>query len=232
MSWQKSFELKEFDDCWRISPVRLYEGYGTVELQKDLLDKGRKKNFSKWLSFTQAAVSKGEFHVGSSSMHYSWIDLLCENEGHPLHGKNIEQVRQFVEQHLQRPLITLTKTTYRPFPYYDSFMHIQGSVRYEQPEHLFGRDGSLRNLWDAERMCAAFFGHEDSKRVNRVSSWLSQKETYLSREHSKPSKSSHENTVCLYIGQADFHISINSPSQSCSFPAFGMRIRGLREVNY
>jgi len=231
MPWQKSFQLRDFENFWRISPVQLHNGYGALEVQKSLLDEGRKKTFPEWENYTQAAIRRDEFYVGSSPMHYALIDLLCENEDHPVYGGATEKIREFLEIQAQRSLLTLSKTTYRPFPYPDSATHIQGTQKYEEPEHLFGSSGPLARLWDADRMCTALFGKEDAKRVIKVNHWFSQKDTYLAREHDKP-KTSHEKAVCFIAGPNGFHIGINCPISQTYCSALGMRIRGLKEVDY
>lgn len=230
MPWQKSFQPKEFADFWRVSPVQFYNGYGSLDLQKSPLDEGRMKHFPEWLSFTQAAVPRDEFYVGSSPMHYALIDLLCENEDHPIHKNVVEKIREYLGQQLSRPLITLSKTIYKPLPGYDSYTHIQSSLRYTKPEHLFGSDGHLHTLWDAKRISTAFFAEGDPQRVNRVTQWLSKNDVYVTREKTKPN-AVREKCVCLARGKHGLHLCINVPMDK-AFPALGMRIRGLREVDH
>lgn len=230
MPWQKSFQLKEFEDFWRLSPVKFYHGYGSLDLQKSLLDKGRKKDFPEWESYTRTAVSKDEFYVGSSPMHYALIDVLCENEDHPIHKDLVEKIREFLEQQLQRPLLTLSKTTYRPLPDHDFYTHVQGNLSYTQPEHLFGSNGHLHTLWDAQRISTAFFAEADPQRVNKVTQWLSKQDVYVTREKTKVN-AAREKCACVARGNPGLHLCINVPMDKF-FPALGMRIRALREVDH
>ncbi len=228
MPWQKSFQLKAFSDYWRVSPVQLHNGYGAVELQKNLLDKGRKKKWAEWEKYTKDAVEQDRFYVGSSQMHYALTDLLYENKDHPIHKDEIEQIRTFLKQELHRPLATLSRCIYAPLPLPDSLIHVQGSNSYLKREHLFGRNNHLYRLWDADRICAALFEEEDWGRVNRVNQWLSKQDTYLVRNNTKPNAID-DRYVCLAIGN-NFLICTNASLGFNEFPALGMRIRGVREV--
>ena len=230
MPWQRSFQLKDFNDFWRISPVQFYNGCGALELQKSLLDKGKKKKWPEWEKYTETAVGKDEFYVGSSPMHYALTDLLYENKDHPRYRREIEEIRAFLEQELQRPLVTLSKTLHVPLPFPDSVIHTQGVKSYNQLEHLFGSNGYLNQLWDADRICAALFGEEDWGRVNRVNHWLSNKDTSIARNNTKPQKVK-DRCVCFGIGK-DFTVCIDASTKYHDFPAFGMRIRGIREMDY
>lgn len=231
MPWQRSFRLKEFADFWRVSPISLQGGYAALELQKDFLDLGKKRTFPEWVAYSKAAATQNKFYVGSSAMHYALTDLLHENKDHPKYSCEIESIREFLEKKLSKPLMTLSKTTYRPLPYPDSITHTQGNTRYSKLEHLFGSNGYLHNLWDGDRMCDALFGEEDKDMVTKVNQWISHKDTYLSRGNSKD-KTAYEGCVYLVIGKVTFHVGINASISQNYFRALGMCIRGQHNHHF
>ena len=228
MPWQKSFQLKEFADFWRVSPISFHDGsYGSIELKKELLEQGSHKTLMEWLSYSTKAAALNQFYAGSAPLHHSLTDLLCENEDHPYYKKNIEEIRNFLEKELQSNLYVISIPFYYASPLPDRLNHFQGSKSYITLEHLFGVEGILQQLWDADRICTALLGEEDSHRVNKVSQWLCHKDTYLCRERTKSSLNV-SGGVQIGIDAQHFRIEITSASTySKRLPALGMRIRKL-----
>ena len=230
MPWQRSFQLKEFNDFWRISPISFRDGsYGAMELKKELLEQGSKKTQTEWLAYSIDAVRHNGFYVGSAPLHYSLTDLLCENKNHLQYTKIIEEIRNFLEERLKLQLNTLSIPFYHPMPSPDEISHFQGFPKsYLTREHLFGTEEYLPQLWDADRMCLALLGEEDSARVNAVNQWLCNKDTYLSRVRTKiPSKGLGK--IQLGIDANSFRIEVGTSSTITQLPALGMRIRRLRK---
>ena len=230
MSWQKSFQLKEFADFWKVGPILFHDGsYGAIELKKELLEQGSQKTVMEWLSYSIKAAPQNQFYVWSAPLHYALTDLLCENEDHPHYKKTIGEIKTFLGKELQSNLYTLSVPFYRTSPAPDQINHFQGPKSYITAEHLFGTEGNLQQLWDADRICAALLGEEDSNRVNKVNQWLCSKDTYISREKNK-SSCRDSGSVQIGIDAQHLRIEIGSPStQKKKLPALGMRIRKLHQ---
>lgn len=230
MPWQKSFQLKEFKDFWRVSPIMFHDGsYGSIELKKELLEQGNQKTVMEWLSYSTAAATRNQFYVGSAPLHYALTDLLCENEDHPHYQKNVEEIRTFLEKELQSKLYTISIPFYYASPRPDQLNHFQGSKSYIVEEHLFGVEGLLQQLWDADRVCTTLLGEEDSNRVNTVNQWLCHKDTYVCRERTKSSLNL-SGSVQIGIDAQHLRIEVGAAStHSKRLPALGMRIRKLHK---
>lgn len=233
MAWQKSFHVKEFDEFWRVSPIRYCDEACAVELMKEPLDGGNQKTLPDWIEYSKKAIGFDSFYVGSSELQYCLADALCQNISHPKYKAKVEDIRTFLENQFKQDFLwTLTKVIYQPYsnPNPDMVTHNPSMPdNYSILEHMFGADGDLNALWDADRICDALLGTDDADRVNEVYRLITKQNTVLHRIPQKPPRQK-EKGACLGIFAGSFYIVANAGIKNIK-PALGMRVRQKRKEN-
>lgn len=234
MAWQKSFHVKEFDKFWRVSPVPYGGEVCAIELKKKPLDDGKPRTLPYWIEYSKKAIDLDYFYVGSSELHHSLTDSLCQNRGHPKYKAKVEDIRTFLESQFKQDFPwTLTKVIYEPYSSQqpDTVIHNPSMPdNYSLLEHMFGATGSLNTLWDADRMCDALLGTDDAGRVNAIYRWILRQNTFLHRNHQKQPRQK-ERGVLLGSFGGSFHI-VADTSINNTKPALGMRVRKKQTENF
>ncbi len=230
MAWQTGFNIKEFADFWRISPVWYCDEIGALELLKKPLDDGNPRTLPGWIDYSKKAIAADGFYVGSSVLHHSLADALKQNRKHPVYKTRIKEVQAFLEDQVNQNIWTLTRVIYESYisPHPDRVIHSPSLPdSYQAHEHMFGIGGALHTLWDADRVCDTLLGTDDVDQVIEIYKWLLGKNTFLERNLRKRLRKE-ERGVSLGASQNAFSIAANAGTYN-SLPALGMRLHRKRK---
>lgn len=197
-----NFSLENLTGFYRINGVNYREGIYTVDLLKNLLDKGNYKTQDEWVEYSQQAQQNNEFYVGDLPLYFAIKHSLYQNRENPRYKAKIEDVKQFLKQQMfDNCLITLTRIKYSRRGK-DKVIHNYGMPdQYEISEDLFGPNELVK---DSNNNAAykALLGTDNTKEINDVYKWLTGVDAYLSTLNYPIYQRSIEHVVGLFTDSA------------------------------
>ncbi len=189
MPQSPSFSLEDKADSWRIDNVSYRNKIYTVDLSKELLDKGASKTQDDWSVYSQQAQLQSDFHAADLTFYHALFTELYKNKDNHAIKATVEEARSFLEKtFLAEWLMTLTRVQYNPKGK-DIIVHNHHMPdEYQIEETIVGPDGYITKPETKAQsaLTALLECNQDINEVNNIYKWITQKDAYLWRVNSKP----------------------------------------------
>ena len=127
---------------------------------------------------------EGNPHLADSILHFSIFDASYKLRNK--HSQDIEGLRKFLQSSLRKYPNTSTRVVYNPQEELDNIIHNYGTPdEYILRGNFVGDDGWIRNI-KHKKVLTSLLGTDNIKKINEISQWLTNTNTYLWRLNSKP----------------------------------------------
>ena len=182
----KDFSLEELTDFYRINGISYRNEIYTVDLSKTLLESRTQDQHA---NQRKKAVSD-EFTVADMPLYYAIKFSLYQNRDNKKYSEKILEVRDFIKKQMfGNWLMTLSRVRYNPQGK-DIVIHdCDQASQYEIPADFMGNDNFILKISGMKEPLNALLGvNHDVKIINDVYKWLTDKDSYIFRVNSTPSK--------------------------------------------
>ncbi len=129
---------------------------------------------------------KGNPCIGDSILTFTIMSTA--NKLMEKYPKEIDGLRKFLQSSLNQHPNTLTRVGYNPQGEIDNIIHNYGTPNeYTLKQNLVGEDGWISDIKD-KKVLKSLLGTDNIKKINEISQWSNNTNTYIWRLNSKPAQ--------------------------------------------
>ena len=197
------FKIKELENSFAISPLKLHDGLYRVEWSKELLDEDKRHTQDEWNLILQGS----EWSLPSGQLYCATLEALYRNKDGN-YKTVIEKLNGiFSNDFANHFMITSTRIKY-PAVGLDEIIHDYGSAsKYEIQIDFVGNNGIVNSESGFEDPIESLLGTGDLTEVEEVFEWVSGRKPYLWRLGGKPKN---DTMLTLLLGGDNVRFSIDA----------------------
>lgn len=140
-------------------------------------------NHDNLVEYSMGEKQKGNPYIGDSILTFATMSVAYNLR--KKHSEEIEMFRKFLQSGLKQYPGTLTRIIYNPQGEDEIIHNYKTSDEYILNDKVVGSDGWIKDIPD-KKILKSLLGIDNIKRINEISQWINNTNTYLWRLNSKP----------------------------------------------